>query len=431
MNTQATDSALTARTWYDDTGIAAPETSGDSGPDTVFDVAIIGGGLAGLTLLLKLVEAGQNVILLERSTIGSGASGRNGGFCTSGWAADQNGLRRVLGQSGAKEMSKLAVEGIAWMKARMQRPDYAGTMPVDGELMVSLSGQPPQNLAPDETLLTQGDLADQFSSQRYRYGVYSPVGLHFHPLNFMRCLAAEGLAKGGKILENTPLLRLESGTDSFRLFTGKADIQARQVVYATGGYGGRETGVLASHLLPIRTYIGVSDPMPDLLDTHIKPDWAIGDSRRAGNYYRRLHDGRLLWGMAITAFGTLDVAHVKTMIARDLKAVYPGLAQDMRAKNKGITYGWAGNMAYAPHFLPYVGPLGEGLFALSGFGGHGMNTAPIAAIVLAEHMTGQSDRLSPFRQIPLRRTFGNLGRVAAELSYRLRRSADWLAERRT
>ncbi len=429
MTRQADDSALMARTWYDDTSIETPKTSASSGDDGVFDVAIIGGGLAGLTLLLELTEAGQRTVLLERNTIGSGASGRNGGFCTSGWAADETTLRRVVGASAAGQMATLACQGIDWMRQRMQRDDYGGTMPVTGELMLALSGRAPSATGPGEKVIARDELAGLLSSQRYRYGVFSAAGLHFHPLNFMRALATECLKNGGSILENTPVIRTTKDADGFILETGRVPVRARRVVFATGGDGGAENRVLARHLMPIRTYIGVSDPMPDLLDRHIKPDWAIGDSRRAGNYYRRLHDGRLLWGMGITAFGTLNVPVVKKMVARDLASVYPELADDMRQGGFGFAYGWAGNMAYAPHFLPYVGPLCEGVFALSGFGGHGMNTAPIAAIVLAEYMNGQRDRLAPFGRIPRRRTFGALGRAAAETNYRMRQVSDWAAER--
>ena len=51
------------------------------------DVCIVGGGLAGLFLARSLADRGIPSILIEARRIGAGASGRNGGFCSPGWAA--------------------------------------------------------------------------------------------------------------------------------------------------------------------------------------------------------------------------------------------------------------------------------------------------------------------------------------------------------
>ena len=191
---------------------------------------------------------------------------------------------------------------------------------------------------------------------------------------------------------------------------------------------GHETPFSRKHFLPIRTYIGVTDPMPDLLDEHFPSRYAIGDTRRAGNYYRRLPDGRLLWGLGITAFGTLDVEAVRRMVTNDIGKIYSALARDMGKAGIGIDTAWAGNMGYARHFMPYVGEREQGLFTVAGFGGHGMNTAPAAAIALSKALLGEPAALEPFSAIPRQATFGPIGAVAAEASYRWRQMNDRLAE---
>ena len=49
-------------------------------------VCVIGGGLAGLSTALGLAERGISVVLLEAQQVGWGASGRNGGFVSSGFS---------------------------------------------------------------------------------------------------------------------------------------------------------------------------------------------------------------------------------------------------------------------------------------------------------------------------------------------------------
>ena len=74
--------------------------------------------------------------------------------------------------------------------------------------------------------------------------------------------------------------------------------------------------------------------------------------------------------------------------------------------------------------MPYVRRLTARTYALTGFGGHGMNTAPAAAILLAEHLLGLSNRISIFKKIPLKWNGGRFGPVAAEIIYRVMAAKD-------
>jgi len=420
--------ALSATTWYEQTGIAPPETATLADLAPAYDVAIVGGGLAGVALLGLLGEARVSAVLFESGKIGSGASGRNGGFCSPGWAADDDKIARLVGSETARRLDELALGGVAWMRDRLRRPGYEAAAPKDGILIVSLSGKPPTNPEPCSKLLVGDRLREETTSPRYRFGWASDAGFQFHPLNFLRALARETITGGQTVIENARVDRIERQQGCFVLASGGRSIRAQKVVLATGGYGGRETGTLARILLPIRTYIGVTDPMADLLDEHIPSRYAIGDTRRAGNYYRRLPDGRLLWGLGITAFGSLEVEAVRRMVAKDIGRIYPAMAGDMAKAGIGVDTAWAGNMGYARHFMPYVGEIEPGLFTIAGFGGHGMNTAPAAAIALSKALLGDADALAPFSEIPRQATFGPIGAVAAEASYRWRQMKDKLAE---
>ena len=62
------------------------------------DVAVVGGGFAGLHTARLLAREGKRVVLLERRRIGWGASGRNGGFVGPGYAQRSGALIERLGQ---------------------------------------------------------------------------------------------------------------------------------------------------------------------------------------------------------------------------------------------------------------------------------------------------------------------------------------------
>jgi len=413
---------MTEQTWYEATAIPDPLPATGLSTNQTCDVAIVGGGLAGLSLLHNLLKAGIDAVLVEKDGIADGASGRNGGFCADHWAANEAQITRLVGRDTARGLAGLAGEGLTWMAAKCAQPSYRAAGAKHGILTVALGGDGSAEPAGSD-LITGGALSAMLDSPRYSYATLDRASFHFHPLNFMRCLAHEIDTAGGRIFQHTALKRITRDSDGFTLACGLGKISAKRVVLATGGYGGPETRPLSRYILAIRTYIGVTAPLDATARRIINTDYAVGDSRRAGNYYRILADGRLLWGHSITAFGTLDSDRIKANTARDIGRIFPQL-------DVTLDYGWAGNMAYGVHQMPFVTELEPGLFCLSGFGGHGMNTAPAAALVLAEALAGNCDRMHLFADIPLSWNMGVAGPYAVEAKYRLLQLGDWLAERR-
>src|SRR5215217_2686077 len=76
------------------------------------DVAIVGGGLAGLTAALELARAGRSVIVLEAERVGWGASGRNGGFVGPGYATSHGNITRMVGAESARILHRMSIEGV-------------------------------------------------------------------------------------------------------------------------------------------------------------------------------------------------------------------------------------------------------------------------------------------------------------------------------
>jgi glycine/D-amino acid oxidase-like deaminating enzyme len=66
------------------------------------DVCVVGGGLAGITAALALARHGKRVVVLEAARVGWGASGRNGGFVSPGYAAGSDAIARRAGRSARR-----------------------------------------------------------------------------------------------------------------------------------------------------------------------------------------------------------------------------------------------------------------------------------------------------------------------------------------
>ena len=93
-------------------------------------VIIVGGGIAAyksLDLIRLLKKNNVDAVLVEENYIGSGASGRNGGFCLSGWAQDYDVLLKYLSKEEVVTLEQIAASGVKWMKKKCLSEGYEHT----------------------------------------------------------------------------------------------------------------------------------------------------------------------------------------------------------------------------------------------------------------------------------------------------------------
>ena len=150
------------KTWYDDNKIeSVPSTSVLKSQSC--EVLIVGGGLAGLCLLQNLLEKGIDALLVEANEIGQSASGRNGGFCTPGWALSDQKISDLVGTDAAEKLNQFSIEGYQWMERRFVSEDYESVGAKKGVLSVSLSGNPTNMEQEDSRLLLKDELQKHLS----------------------------------------------------------------------------------------------------------------------------------------------------------------------------------------------------------------------------------------------------------------------------
>ena len=397
-------------------------------------VAIVGGGYAGLNTALGLAERGmRDVVLLEREQIGFGASGRNGGFVFGGYSLGEQSLLDQLEESRARALFKLTTEAVQLIRRRIA--DYAIACDcVDQGVIWANWFRDPAVLRHRQQLLAeyydsswqwlpQEQLRESVRSERYHDGLYERDALHLHPLNYAIGLAAVATGQGVRIHESSGVMSLVREGAQWCLRTAQGVVMADQVVLACGGYLAGLQPAIDRAILPIATYVMVTEPLGARMDECLHTRAAVYDTRFAFDYYRALPDTRLLWGGRISIRNRSPQA-VKRLLTQDLLRVFPQL------KGVQVDYAWSGLMSYARHQMPQIGGSDNGLWWAQAFGGHGLAPTCAAGELLASAIAEGDDRWTQFADYGLRSTYRPFGYLGAQASYWWQQSRDWLQTRR-
>ena len=397
------------------------------------DVAVVGGGFAGLHTARLLAQKGQRVVLLERRRIGWGASGRNGGFVGPGYAQRSGALIDRLGLDHARQLYTQSRRGVSIIReaiAEFGRPDiFMGS----GKISVSRTDQGPgfadrtrklaeqlgASFEPWETSRVRAVLA----TTRYHQAIHDPTSFHIHPLNFALALAAAIERRGGKVYDRTEAIELARDGGAWQLRTQRGSVRAPHVVLAGNADLGAVHPRIARAVLPVATYVAVTGKLGPRLGEAIRWTGAISDTRRAGDYYRVVDGDRLLWGGRITT-DTTEPRRLRAMMRSDIISVYPQLG------HIDIAYAWPGIMGYAPHKMPQVGEVESGLWICSAFGGHGVAQTAAGADAVAAGILGDPSRCHLFAPFGTGWAGGAAGRAATQLAYWGLQMRDWWDEKR-
>jgi glycine/D-amino acid oxidase-like deaminating enzyme len=385
---------------------------------------IIGGGLAGIATALALAERGErDVVLVEARRVGFGASGRNGGFVFGGYSVGPFALADRLGLAAARRLYGGTLDAVRLLRQRIARYRIDCDVSDSGVLWAHWFGEQRSLHAHRKRLLEEfgvewdyldpAALRELVDSPRYHGGLREPNAFHIQPLALVRGLARAAAAAGVRIFEQSEVLGLARQGSAARLLGLGFEVEAERVVVAGGGYLSGSFTPLSRAMLPIATYVMVTEPLGERLQRCLRTNAAIYDSRFAFDYYRPLADQRLLWGGRIS-IRSRSPEQVARLLSRDLARVFPQLGP------VAVESAWSGLMSYARHEMPQIGQLRPGVWYAQGFGGHGLAPTTLAGELIAGALCGERppllDDLAGFGLPPVYRRSG-AGLLAAQARY--------------
>jgi glycine/D-amino acid oxidase-like deaminating enzyme len=230
-------------------------------------------------------------------------------------------------------------------------------------------------------------------SDRFVAGLAESFSAGVQPAKFALGLAASVAAGGGVLIESTPVTDIERSGAGFSVHTPRGNIRAGEVLLATNGYTNGLQAQLQRRIVPIGSYIVVTEPLPEETARRLVPERRmLWTSRRFLNYFRLTADNRLMVGGRQNLSPDLDLQQSARLLRRTIEGFYPELA------GVGITHTWTGRLGVTFDLLPHIGRF-DGVWHALGFGGHGMGIGTYLGHEVAGLMTGEIGR-SPFAEIP-------------------------------
>ena len=396
------------------------------------DVLVVGAGFAGLSAALELAQQGLSVIVLEADRVCSGASGRNGGQAIVGFSSGQEPFEQQLGKADARLAWDMTIEAIDLIDERIARFGIDCDR-VSGYLYVADSPRKARALEADMKALQRdygfasdfasgADTQRHIGSQRYCAAAFEPVSGHLHPLKYGLALADAARSLGVRIFEHSAVVDIQRGA-TLQAHTAAGIVSARLGVLAgnctLGEYGPRVAPDITARIMPVGTYMVATAALDPALCQRLIPSNASAcDNNFILDYFRFSTDHRMLFGGRVS-YTTLTPRKLKELMAARMQQVFPEL------KDAPIDYVWGGFVDISMNRAPDFGRLGDNLYYLQGFSGHGVALTGLAGRLVAQAVAGQAGRFDLFARLRHREFPGGAllrmpSLVLGTLFYRLR-----------
>lgn len=352
------------------------------------DVAVVGGGLVGLTTALLARRDGASVAVLEGAQIGAGTTGNTTGKVTSQHSLFYADLLERHGEENARryaEANQAGVEKVAELAAELdieceltRAPAYVYTGKADQRELIEAEVRAAKTLGLPATLSTEVDLPFDVEAA-VRFGDQ----IHFHPGKYLAGLAHAFTVAGGVIHDRSRVTDINEQRDrTVDLATESGMVHADQAVVATllppgliGGYFAK-TRPSRSYALAVR----LKDAAPQSMT--ISADSPMRSTRPWGEN-----------GLIVVGNGH------ETGEEPDTESRYRDLEEWTRSTFEvaSVEYRWSAQDYSTPDRVPYVGrsPLSHMVLVATGFQKWGLSNGTAAAMMLADLMAARDNPWLP------------------------------------
>ena len=345
------------------------------------DVVIIGGGVNGCSLAYQLVKKQKKVVLLEKSYLCSGATGRCGAGIRQQWSTKENA---ELSIKSVKIFERLEKE--LGSEIGLRQGGYLIAVHDEKELR-----QSEKNVAMQRSLGLKVDILDvskindivpilDVKGIKVIGATFCPTDGHANPFKTTFAYADAARQKGAEIFTHTKVIGIKKSKNKIKAVeTDKGSIKTNIVVNAAG-IDSKDIASMVNINLPIVAYrkeIMATECLEPLFE-------AMVISFKDGIYFSQQREGQIVGGIPIpeerSGYKTIPTFAFMRHMAKTLTRYAPIL------KHVNMLRHWTGFYDVTPDSRPILGEINKlkGFIQCNGFSGHGFMISPMVTKILAD-----------------------------------------------
>lgn len=346
-----------------------------------FDVAIVGGGIAGVSSGAHLAEAGLSVVLLEaEATLAHHTTGRSAAQYLENYGNDTVRRLTLASRSYMEHPGEFADDSFLGSRPLLK----VGRSARIAELQADVEHA--KELVPSTTFV-DGDEARRILPilrNDIEGALYEPMSMDIDVAGLHQSYVRRLRAAGGEIRPSSRVVGLVRAGDSWQISTGTEELSASIVVNAAGAWGdlvGAEAGAAPLGLHPLRRTIAIA-AIPDGYDPADVARWPLTsfepDSGPMVGYCKPEPGGLMVSPADETPSAPCDAKPEELDVALGLANLAEFTTLDVRH----VRSTWAGLRTFTSDRTPVGGfdPEVDGFFWLVGQGGYGIHTSEAMAI---------------------------------------------------
>lgn len=353
-------------------------------------MALVGGGITGLTAALLLKRAGLRVAVLEANKVAGGVTAFTTAHLTEALDTRWHRLTRNFGKEGATlaaQSQRAAIERIAAFVA--EEGIDCSFRRVPGWLFAE-DDRGAKELDKEAEACTAVGLRTSFAQPALPFAVKRALRIEdqaeFHPLRYLAALARAVKGGGSSIYQDARVLEIEDGAPC-RVRTATGTVTCRNVFMATHSPV-NDTVLLQTRLAQYRSYVVAArmeeTPLDGLYWDTEDPYHYLRASACAGERF-------LIVGGADHKVGQRADTDACYQELRDwVRRRFPQAGQ---GSGKAFEHQWSAQVVETVDGLPYIGrnPHDQQIWIATGYAGNGMTHGTMAAMLVSDLILGRKN----------------------------------------